>query len=149
LPFIRHYLIVFRLYLKKKKSDIRDTLDTHDTRDSGSLVSLDLANNNLTRGKSNVHGGFKTDMAGVTALADALPKWYVSPADFCPTRHVSYQKSNASRSLSSLKFCGNGGARGSEGGPVTIDTTMTEADFSGKKLGVSGAIIVSAFIPKW
>ena len=33
--------------------------------------------------------------------------------------------------------------------PMTIDTTMTEADFSGGKLGVSGAIIVSAFIPKW
>jgi hypothetical protein len=33
--------------------------------------------------------------------------------------------------------------------PVTIDTTLTEADFSGAKLGVSGAIIVSAFIPKW
>jgi hypothetical protein len=33
--------------------------------------------------------------------------------------------------------------------PVSIDTTMTEADFSGGKLGVSGAIVVSAFIPKW
>jgi hypothetical protein len=33
--------------------------------------------------------------------------------------------------------------------PMTIDNTMTEADFSGGKLGISGAIIVSAFIPKW
>ena len=60
----------------------------------------------------------------------------------------------ASGSLSKLTFCGNGGRTGGRitggaGDPVTIDTTMTEADFSGAKLGVSGAIIVSAFIRKW
>ena len=37
----------------------------------------------------------------------------------------------------------------SDSKPVTIDTTLTEADLSGAKLGVSGAIIVSAFIPNW
>ena len=26
------------------------------------------------------YGGYETDTTGVTALADALPKWYVSPA---------------------------------------------------------------------
>ena len=31
---------------------------------------------------------------------------------------------------------------------VTMKTIMTEADFSGKGLGVSGAIIVAAFLPK-
>ena len=30
--------------------------------------------------------------------------------------------------------------------PVTLDATMTEADFSGKHLGVSGAMILAAFI---
>ena len=30
--------------------------------------------------------------------------------------------------------------------PVTINTTMTEADFSGAKLGVSGAIILAAWL---
>ena len=30
--------------------------------------------------------------------------------------------------------------------PVTLDATMTEADFSGKHLGVSGALILAAFI---
>jgi hypothetical protein len=34
---------------------------------------------------------------------------------------------------------------GSEGDPVTINTTMTEADFSGKELGVAGAQILAAF----
>jgi hypothetical protein len=33
-------------------------------------------------------------------------------------------------------------------GAVTVDTSMTEADFSGKKLGVSGAMMLSAFLPK-
>jgi hypothetical protein len=31
---------------------------------------------------------------------------------------------------------------------VTIETTMIVADFSGKDLGVSGAIMLSAFLPK-
>jgi hypothetical protein len=49
--------------------------------------------------------------------------------------------------LSKLTF--NGGVtdwRGNEGDPVTIDTTMTKADFSGKKLGTSGAQILAAFM---
>jgi hypothetical protein len=32
--------------------------------------------------------------------------------------------------------------------PVTMETSMTEADFSGKGLGLSGAIMLSAFLPK-
>ena len=31
---------------------------------------------------------------------------------------------------------------------VTMTTTMTEMDFSGKGLGVSEAILISAFLPK-
>jgi hypothetical protein len=31
---------------------------------------------------------------------------------------------------------------------VTMETTMTVADFRGKGLGVSGAIMLSAFLPK-
>ena len=49
-------------------------------------------------------------------------------------------------SLSKLTVCGNGGRRGGEGDAVTIDTTMTEADFSGKKLGAVGAQILAAFM---
>ena len=30
--------------------------------------------------------------------------------------------------------------------PVTINTTMTEADFSGAELGVPGAIILAAWL---
>jgi hypothetical protein len=32
--------------------------------------------------------------------------------------------------------------------PVTMETSMTEADFSRKGLGISGAIMLSAFLPK-
>ena len=32
--------------------------------------------------------------------------------------------------------------------PVTIEASMTEADFSGKHLGPPGAIMLAAFLPK-
>ena len=35
-----------------------------------------------------------------------------------------------------------------EGRVVTMKTSMTEADFRGKQLGASGAMIVAAFLPK-
>jgi hypothetical protein len=36
----------------------------------------------------------------------------------------------------------------SDSKPVTMKTSMTEADFSGKALGAPGAIMLSAFLPK-
>jgi Leucine-rich repeat (LRR) protein len=54
-----------------------------------------------------------------------------------------------SGSLSKLKFSGSYfDERGEwkDGEAVTIDTTMTEADFSGKKLGLTGAEILAAFM---
>jgi hypothetical protein len=36
----------------------------------------------------------------------------------------------------------------SDSKPVTMETSMTEADFSGKSLGLSGVIMLSAFLPK-
>ena len=35
-----------------------------------------------------------------------------------------------------------------ESKPVTIETTMTKADFSGKNLHAAGAIMLAAFLPK-
>ena len=52
----------------------------------------------------------------------------------------------ANGSLSKLTFCGYDFVQIREGDAVTIDTTMTEADFSGKKLGVAGAQILAAFM---
>jgi hypothetical protein len=50
--------------------------------------------------------------------------------------------------MSKLTFCGNGGQGGADGDPVTIESTMTEADFSGKRLGAGGAMLVAAFLPR-
>ena len=46
------------------------------------------------------------------------------------------------------KFTFSGMIRAYEGPPVTIETSMTEADFSKKMLGTSGAIMLAAFLPK-
>ena len=48
--------------------------------------------------------------------------------------------------LSKMTFTGNGGFKGKEGDPVTVETGMTEADFSNKKLGPAGAILLAAWI---
>ena len=45
-----------------------------------------------------------------------------------------------------MTFTGNGGKRGADGDPVTVETGMTKADFSNKKLGLAGAIILAAWI---
>jgi hypothetical protein len=44
------------------------------------------------------------------------------------------------------KFTFSGDRRDST--PVTMESSMVEADFGGKGLGVSGAIMVGAFLPK-
>jgi hypothetical protein len=45
-----------------------------------------------------------------------------------------------------LKFTFSGDRFDSK--PVTMETTMAVADFSGKGFGVSGALMVAAFLPK-
>jgi hypothetical protein len=62
-------------------------------------------------------------MSGVTALAGAIP---------------------GMEALSTFTFSGDYDSSR----PVTMETTMTEADFSGKELGVSGGMMVAAFLPK-
>ena len=48
--------------------------------------------------------------------------------------------------MAKFTFSGMVGTR--EGPPVTAETSMTEADFSKKMLGASGAIMLAAFLPK-
>jgi hypothetical protein len=45
-----------------------------------------------------------------------------------------------------LKFTFSGDDRKSK--PVIMETSMVGADFAGKRLGESGAIMVAAFLPK-
>jgi hypothetical protein len=58
---------------------------------------------------------------------------------------MSTELFEAKGALSKLTFCGCD-QHGDEGDAVTIDTTMTEADFSGKKLGAAGAQVLAAFM---
>jgi hypothetical protein len=61
----------------------------------------------------------------------------------------TYLKADTSGSLSKLTFSGDSSTLYVDlrvRFPVTIDTTMTEADFSGTNLGVSGAMILAAWL---
>jgi hypothetical protein len=73
----------------------------------------------------NISSNFVTEggMSGVVALADAIPDM---------------------GAISQFTFSGDGHGNT----PVTMETSMTVADFSGKYLGTSGAIMLSAFLPK-
>jgi hypothetical protein len=82
------------------------------------ITELDISSN--TVGEDS-YG--RTDMSGVIALADAIPNM---------------------GAMSVYTFSGDS----SNSKAVTMNTSMTEADFSEKYLGVSGAIMLLAFLPK-
>ena len=54
----------------------------------------------------------------------------------------SFARSLSHRSLSKITF-------GDAGQPATMESSMTEADFSDKGLGVPGAIVIASFMAKW
>lgn len=60
----------------------------------------------------------------------------------CPTPDIV----SAIRALAKFTFSGMVG--GEEGPLVTIETSMTKADYRKKMLGASGAIMLAAFLPK-
>jgi hypothetical protein len=83
------------------------------------ITGLNISDNNLGRDGSSGD----PDTSGVTAIANAIPDM---------------------GAISQFTFSGDTKKRK----PVTIETTMTVVDFSGNYLGVSGAIMLSAFLPK-
>jgi hypothetical protein len=93
------------------------------------MSSLDLSSNRIGgyytdyRSDGSGYGGYTATPAGQRALADAIRDM---------------------RAI--LKFTFSGDDNDSK--PVTMETSMVEADFSGKGLGVSGASMVGAFLPK-
>jgi hypothetical protein len=116
-------------------------LIANDISDMRALTSLDISKNclyaegtkllaealksNQIMTALNISSNFVTEggMSGVVALADAIPDMVA---------------------ISQFTFSGDG--RGNM--PVTMEISMTEADFSAKGLGQSGAIMVAAFLPK-
>jgi hypothetical protein len=83
------------------------------------MIELNISSNKMTW---NMNGSTWGGMSGIITLADVIPDM---------------------RALSTFTFSGD-----YDSGHVTMETTMTEADFSGKKLGVSGGMMVAAFLPK-
>ena len=82
------------------------------------MTELNLAGNDMGLDKSQWGGG-SADMSGVIAIGNAIPTM---------------------GALTTITF--------GDDEAVTMNTSMTEADFSGKYLEASGAIIVAAFLPK-
>jgi hypothetical protein len=152
--------------------NLRTSGDILDINDSGSLSKLDLSKNNLqSEGLSTVSEALKSTSIKQLNIADnqicGLDKWgdgtYDTAGLAALTKSIGNLKElnissnhlkaegarvlapaiDANGSLSSLTFCGH---TNKEGEPVTINTAMTEADFSGKKLGIAGAQILAAFM---
>jgi hypothetical protein len=84
------------------------------------ITELNIAGNFLTLNDGNTA---YDDMSGVTAVANTI---------------------SGMGAISQFTFSGD--SRDSK--PVTMETSMVEADFSGKHLGVSGATMLLAFLPK-
>jgi hypothetical protein len=82
------------------------------------ITELNISNNNL--GKKSK---YKNDTSGIIAIADAIPDM---------------------GAISQFTFSGDD----EYSKPVTMEISLTEADFSGKGLGTSGAIMAAAFLPK-
>jgi hypothetical protein len=109
---------------------------------NGVLSKLDASDNDMF-GDIN--------KAGVTAWADALKGNTSLPEPSLATpdlggggAQILADAISDTEALSTFTFSGEY----SSNEPVTMDTTMTEADFSGKELGVSGGMMVAAFLPK-
>jgi hypothetical protein len=83
------------------------------------VTELNISGNGM--GKISKYGSL--DLSGVAALADVVP---------------------GMGALSKFTFSGDD----KDGKPVTMETSMVEADFGAKGLGASAAIMVAAFLPK-
>ena len=113
------------------------------------LTSLDISDNRLC-------GYWKTpDFSGYQALVAAIeqhPLLTMDAVDLSEVLDVSDQNLGVGGAKAVAEFItGNGALETITFGDeqaVTMKTIMTEADFSGKQLGASGAIIVAAFLPK-
>jgi hypothetical protein len=86
----------------------------------GNQVMTEL---NISENELGWKGFRDPDMSGVIALVDAIPDM---------------------GAISKFAFSGDS----YDSKPVTMETSMVEADFREKGLGESGAIIAAAFLPK-
>jgi hypothetical protein len=114
--------------------------------DLGALTCLDISSNNLVGEKGT--GRYKTvdaeysDESGSDDEELPLQEEIMEP-DFSGIIDIANAIPNM-RAISTFTLSGDG----EDSEPVTMKTSMVEADFSAKGLGESGAIMVAAFLPK-
>jgi hypothetical protein len=117
-------------------------------RDNGALSVLSLKDNRL----ATKEGGkaLAQALASNSTLKEldvssnnwqSFGRWEGDGSGFAQELAVGIKDNGA---ILQCTFSGDG--EGNE--PVTMETSMVEADFSGKGLGISGAIMVAAFLPK-
>jgi hypothetical protein len=107
--------------------------------DNRALTNLDMSNNNFY---STEAGKALGKMLAVNTVLKQLDLSGCNIHSGVGTKAVAVGiRDNGA--LSTFTFSGDYGS-----GPFTMETTMTEADFSGKELGVSGGMMVAAFLPK-
>ena len=127
-------------------------MPTYDNRDNGALLSVNVMGNQLGKEQlaklqaiMKAHSTLQS-LCGIAADATEanLSGLGMDAADAAVIADDIQDKG----ALASLTFNGGIQGRGSweEGAAVTINTTMKEADFSNKKLGAAGALILAAFI---
>jgi Ran GTPase-activating protein (RanGAP) involved in mRNA processing and transport len=120
-----------------------------DVQDSEALVKLDISGNRLC---GVFRGGGTYDASGLAALSKSISnlKELNISDNFLKDEgaKILAPAIEDSRAMAKLTFCGNGGQDGGDGDSVTIESTMTEADFGSKKLDTGGAMLVAAFLPK-
>jgi hypothetical protein len=104
------------------------------------MTNLNLASNSLVDEGAKIVAAFLPKCTYVAPSQRVL--YPISPPDI-PKTDIPYILSD-NRAISQFTFSGDR----SDSKPVTMETSMTEADFSGKGLGLSGAILLSVFLPK-
>ena len=115
------------------------------------MTSLDISNNNigqlvLPEGWSEPNPG-NPDILDYRFQHEDGRHQAESPEGSSPDGAVALADAiKNNEAMAKFTFCGM--VEGLGGAPVTIETSMTEADFSKKTLGTSGAIMLAAFLPK-
>jgi hypothetical protein len=111
---------------------------------NGALLSLNLANNGLGV-EVPIEYGWKTvyDGGWKWKHADGREQQEAPPSE--PRCSIAIANSIPDmRAILQFTFSGDS----YDSTPVTMETSMVEANFGGKGLGISGAIMVAAFLPK-
>jgi hypothetical protein len=114
----------------------------------GTLTRLDISKNRLFHNDGAPAGKAISDMLAANSMlleldvsGNAMYSDSKGGPLFAQALSVGITDNGA---ISQFTFSGDSGVSK----PVTMETSMVEADFSGKHLGASGAIMLSAFLPK-